>query len=117
MRTRHAHTANKKRATRVGRSRTMLAFRSFCVFGRSDFHNVTRGGMFRLRSDQVKARNSCIAPVPCWTERKSTRLNSSHSCISYAVFCLKKKNPSEDRKRVHQTYVDKKTEVTGPTNQ
>src|SRR5688572_585669 len=28
---------------------------------------------------------------PCWTDRKSTRLNSSHSQISYAVFCLKKK--------------------------
>src|SRR2546430_6064178 len=25
-----------------------------------------------------------------WTDRKSTRLNSSHSQISYAVFCLKK---------------------------
>src|SRR5205085_9410803 len=28
-------------------------------------------------------------------DRKSTRLNSSHSQISYAVFCLKKKNHSE----------------------
>src|SRR5437764_11503023 len=27
-----------------------------------------------------------------WIDRKSTRLNSSHRCISYAVFCLKKKN-------------------------
>src|SRR5258708_18315638 len=27
-------------------------------------------------------------------DRKSTRLNSSHQIISYAVFCLKKKNPS-----------------------
>src|SRR3712207_7296308 len=27
------------------------------------------------------------------TDRKSTRLNSSHANISYAVFCLKKKNP------------------------
>src|SRR5437762_8943091 len=29
----------------------------------------------------------------CWRgrDRKSTRLNSSHRCISYAVFCLKKK--------------------------
>src|SRR2546429_7362683 len=27
-----------------------------------------------------------------WTDRKSTRLNSSHGYISYAVFCLKKKN-------------------------
>src|SRR5207245_11782943 len=26
-----------------------------------------------------------------WTDRKSTRLNSSHGSISYAVFCLKKK--------------------------
>src|SRR5438034_8863594 len=26
-------------------------------------------------------------------DRKSTRLNSSHTVISYAVFCLKKKNP------------------------
>src|SRR2546430_11217606 len=29
--------------------------------------------------------------VPDWQDRKSTRLNSSHSQISYAVFCLKKK--------------------------
>src|SRR5688572_32470805 len=30
-------------------------------------------------------------------DRKSTRLNSSHSQISYAVFCLKKKNPTTIR--------------------
>src|SRR2546427_3052269 len=29
-----------------------------------------------------------------WLDRKSTRLNSSHSQISYAVFCLKKKKQS-----------------------
>src|SRR5437763_9307863 len=28
-------------------------------------------------------------------DRKSTRLNSSHRCISYAVFCLKKKKESQ----------------------
>src|SRR2546430_12940183 len=33
------------------------------------------------------------------TDRKSTRLNSSHSQISYAVFCLKKKNRDSDRRR------------------
>src|SRR2546430_9079168 len=32
------------------------------------------------------------APAPTRKDRKSTRLNSSHSQISYAVFCLKKKN-------------------------
>src|SRR5205085_5304152 len=31
----------------------------------------------------------CFRPIP--KDRKSTRLNSSHSQISYAVFCLKKK--------------------------
>src|SRR2546429_1090093 len=30
--------------------------------------------------------------VPLFPNRKSTRLNSSHGYISYAVFCLKKKN-------------------------
>src|ERR1017187_10722021 len=39
--------------------------------------------------------SSPLAPDPALyrprtTDRKSTRLNSSHRCISYAVFCLKK---------------------------
>src|SRR5256885_5058851 len=34
-------------------------------------------------------------------DRKSTRLNSSHLVISYAVFCLKKKKKTRDRQRVH----------------
>src|SRR5688572_32278453 len=34
------------------------------------------------------------APSVTLRDRKSTRLNSSHSQISYAVFCLKKKNQS-----------------------
>src|SRR2546429_7159449 len=32
---------------------------------------------------------------PSGTDRKSTRLNSSHGYISYAVFCLKKKNTDD----------------------
>src|SRR5689334_23730359 len=32
------------------------------------------------------------------TDRKSTRLNSSHSSISYAVFCLKKKKKKKNNK-------------------
>src|SRR5215217_9242551 len=31
-----------------------------------------------------------------WKDRKSTRLNSSHANISYAVFCLKKKKTPEN---------------------
>src|SRR2546422_6183127 len=33
-------------------------------------------------------------------DRKSTRLNSSHGYISYAVFCLKKKRSSSSRSRI-----------------
>src|SRR2546427_3197763 len=36
-------------------------------------------------------------------DRKSTRLNSSHSQISYAVFCLKKKKKKK-KKHQHLTY-------------
>src|SRR2546422_6432088 len=32
-----------------------------------------------------------VSLSPVWLDRKSTRLNSSHGYISYAVFCLKKK--------------------------
>src|SRR5574337_1777177 len=38
---------------------------------------------------QLEMRPSSNAPNP--VDRKSTRLNSSHHSISYAVFCLKKK--------------------------
>src|SRR2546427_2392980 len=43
---------------------------------------VAHGGDFRVGHDQ-----GLVGEV----DRKSTRLNSSHSQISYAVFCLKKK--------------------------
>src|ERR1039457_1186052 len=43
-------------------------------------------------------------------DRKSTRLNSSHLVISYAVFCLKKKNTNNNRPtdaHVHNTTPDR----------
>src|SRR3712207_8695317 len=54
--------------------------------------NVERGGLTFCASpasvEEVVA--VCRASVP-GKDRKSTRLNSSHANISYAVFCLKKK--------------------------
>src|SRR5258708_10416848 len=48
-------------------------------------------------------------------DRKSTRLNSSHQIISYAVFCLKKKNDSVGVRRIMQFWHDLGTLVsTGP---
>src|SRR5215510_16233940 len=40
-----------------------------------------------------------IASIRQPQDRKSTRLNSSHVAISYAVFCLKKKKIKQDRKQ------------------
>src|SRR5437762_9928543 len=39
-------------------------------------------------------------------DRKSTRLNSSHRCISYAVFCLKKKNDMKSRLAVEFSLIN-----------
>src|SRR2546422_5355859 len=39
----------------------------------------------------------CHANRPITVDRKSTRLNSSHGYISYAVFCLKKKKKAKTR--------------------
>src|SRR5258708_27318849 len=39
---------------------------------------------------KIHVRVICTADDPCDEDRKSTRLNSSHQIISYAVFCLKK---------------------------
>src|SRR2546429_1680574 len=48
------------------------------------------------------------------TDRKSTRLNSSHGYISYAVFCLKKKKPGGDCQRVHRAHAVLSAEVSQP---
>src|SRR3712207_8184041 len=50
-----------------------------------------------LRRLPVGRRRPVAADVD--EDRKSTRLNSSHANISYAVFCLKKKHPATDRGR------------------
>src|SRR5258707_8665971 len=51
---------------------------------------------------KVRPDRGCAAHGPFLDrlDRKSTRLNSSHANISYAVFCLKKKNQWEAFKKV-----------------
>src|SRR5258707_10636993 len=51
------------------------------------------GNAFVSTHRQVNVSTSPVRIVPrsCLRDRKSTRLNSSHANISYAVFCLKKK--------------------------
>src|SRR5688572_31078355 len=55
-----------------------------------------RGGLV------VRRRQTCPQPR---RDRKSTRLNSSHSQISYAVFCLKKKKKKK-KKHSYRKYIE-----------
>src|SRR3712207_7319863 len=54
----------------------------------------------RERSIEERARS----------DRKSTRLNSSHANISYAVFCLKKKRPALSRTHQRLRHVVRRSE-------
>src|SRR5262245_62423100 len=66
--------------------------------------------LFRPRRPSRTTSRSCSGrtrPCPRRRDRKSTRLNSSHLGISYAVFCLKKKKKKQkitntkDKKNIH----------------
>src|SRR2546427_9226278 len=50
-------------------------------------------------ADEPLGGGDLVRGEPCrpWRDRKSTRLNSSHSQISYAVFCLKKKKKKREK--------------------
>src|SRR2546421_8425068 len=56
-------------------------------------------GERRVSGDRVRSRASLRAPAER-QDRKSTRLNSSHDQISYAVFCLKKKKKKTKKVRL-----------------
>src|SRR2546422_1966734 len=74
--------------------------------------------LFRSRFGRGSTRHHCTAakyPVPKANtgragrrDRKSTRLNSSHGYISYAVFCLKKKK-KKILKFIDETNISKKS--------
>src|SRR5438309_3454470 len=70
-------------------------FRSVDVW--SDFHGPeeTHNIHKRIRMLLPRDPDLLIDGFTLYGDRKSTRLNSSHSSISYAVFCLKKKNNSD----------------------
>src|SRR2546430_6797550 len=65
-------------------------------------HAVTAAGQSRV-TGSTPSRGT-------WTpDRKSTRLNSSHSQISYAVFCLKKKKKP---KQLHDSHIARTTPIS-----
>src|SRR5947208_10322188 len=72
-------------------------------------HGAGNGERWRQRCDQGEGSVSTpsetvrVGVIGVGRDRKSTRLNSSHQIISYAVFCLKKK------KKKHNTMKDQCT--------
>src|SRR5438132_2541486 len=64
------------------------------LFPYTTLFRSTTPGSGLSRTDLTQVKIVVFAPIPSASEhedRKSTRLNSSHTVISYAVFCLKKK--------------------------
>src|SRR5207248_10283935 len=63
------------------------------------FHNFARelhGARLRFDDESRMTAAICARFLRLVIDRKSTRLNSSHRTISYAVFCLKKKINTKD---------------------
>src|SRR5256885_13074106 len=79
------------------RARDLFSWRIFLIASTSPSANLK----FKRNSDSFKrstsACRSSSAISRYLSDRKSTRLNSSHLVISYAVFCLKKKKNQPQR--------------------
>src|SRR5947209_17364956 len=73
-------------------------FFPYTTLFRSRVYNQILPSLKRTRDRELACRNNCDVVESTYAkyreikqDRKSTRLNSSHANISYAVFCLKKK--------------------------
>src|SRR5690554_7456128 len=60
----------------------------------------------RVEFEEVSGHRVLIKRGPGNRDRKSTRLNSSHVRISYAVFCLKKKKKKEKNNNLQNTKIE-----------
>src|SRR5947209_11067000 len=74
----------------VGFVEELVGFIGLLVIGRGAVGEQWRAGHVVLH-DRAEDRGLELLPFAIRLDRKSTRLNSSHANISYAVFCLKKK--------------------------
>src|SRR5689334_24183657 len=78
---------------------------------RSRRHRLGDRGWLEARVVRRSGRRAEVRPADGSAreaDRKSTRLNSSHSSISYAVFCLKKKKIKNKSKNKYYNETDKR---------
>src|SRR2546429_9171922 len=78
---------------------------------------VRKGGKFEHVGADLDSAVTCLRQEEAFLDRKSTRPNSSHGYISYAVFCLKKKKNETSLQHSGSyiyvlTYADAHTEFT-----
>src|SRR2546422_4337664 len=66
-----------------------------------------RDRLIRERDRHIREHTEQHANRLLHQDRKSTRLNSSHGYISYAVFCLKKKKKKKTSEYIKQQYIIK----------
>src|SRR5437763_17170774 len=64
--------------------------------GRGDHDGPRPAGSLAHARRRAADHGRCVLGSSTPRDRKSTRLNSSHRCISYAVFCLKKKKKGKN---------------------
>src|SRR5690606_40807511 len=75
-----------------GRGRKIDTFREHSVEKLAEACCVARDDVAEIAHRRFVGEEQSKHPANVVEDRKSTRLNSSHVKISYAVFCLKKKN-------------------------
>src|SRR5438034_11407014 len=63
------------------------------------YTTLFRSPLCRFATPAIQATVAPTQRHAAGKDRKSTRLNSSHTVISYAVFCLKKKKKKKKKKR------------------
>src|SRR5262245_63165031 len=78
----------------IGSILALLALGVFVSFRVFHFPDITTEGSFTLGA------SIAAALLVGGVDRKSTRLNSSHLGISYAVFCLKKKKKKKNQNHI-----------------
>src|SRR2546430_12579630 len=76
---------------------TLFPYTTLFRSGRIQFGDIDIAVVDRVEDGSRAGRPRCHRVGEDRGDRKSTRLNSSHSQISYAVFCLKKKKNNENQ--------------------
>src|SRR5438552_9652508 len=87
----HSRTSVSRRSWWTRAQRASYLFRPFTA----QTSGCTALRFYTMDQDGLRPSRTGETPMVQAPDRKSTRLNSSHQIISYAVFCLKKKTNND----------------------